>query len=68
MKPAEIFCVTGDGFSWKWRAADGERESKDTFTYFYDCYEDALRRGYSAKFVKAPGRSGQVAPSRPPRH
>jgi hypothetical protein len=56
IKPAEIYCSSGHEFAWKWRSIDGRSESKQTFTYFYDCYEDAQRRGYTAKFVNEPTR------------
>jgi hypothetical protein len=47
------------GFGWKWQSADGEHKSREVFTYFHDCMEDARRKGYEVDLWKA---KGQTAP------
>jgi hypothetical protein len=37
-------------FGWRWRSADGAVESADAYTYFYDCCENARRKGYQCRF------------------
>ena len=52
VKTAELFSVpTADmfGFAWRWRVANGSRQSESTFTYFYDCVQDARRAGYAVE-------------------
>jgi hypothetical protein len=37
-------------FGWKWRSEDGAIESAHAYTYFYDCCENARRKGYQWRF------------------
>ena len=59
-KAAEIFWVSSSKggarqtFAWKWRAEGGERESSVAFDYFFECVEDATRRGYVVKLDGKP--------------
>jgi hypothetical protein len=41
-------------FGWRWRAEDGASESAHAFTYFYDCCENARRKGYECQFGAQP--------------
>jgi hypothetical protein len=52
MKTAVVFAVdagTDQGFVWKWRAADNKEQSAATFTYFYECVNDARQAGYTVE-------------------
>ena len=64
MKIALISSVRVAGvhsFGWKWRAEDGKAESAETFMYFYDCCENARKRGYECRFAGA--ESGSTTPA-----
>jgi hypothetical protein len=56
MKTAEMFSVPSGpdhGYAWKWRCADVE--SKESFTFYFDCYTDAKKRGYTVELTRAHG-------------
>jgi hypothetical protein len=56
MKIAWICPVRAGGaqtFGWKWRSEDGSAESAHAYTYFYDCCENARRKGYEWRFEGA---------------
>jgi hypothetical protein len=55
MKPAVIFSVPmakTAGFCWRWRSADGQADSMECFTYYYDCVADARANGYDVQHQK----------------
>jgi hypothetical protein len=52
MKAAVIFSVpmnTTKSFAWRWRSADDERDSADSFRFYADCAADAERNGYKVE-------------------
>lgn len=64
MKAAEIFATASkgaNGYTWKWRTADGKTESKQTFNFYYECLEDARNNGYVVELAQA---QGNTAPDR----
>jgi hypothetical protein len=57
-KKAQVYSVriAGDSsFAWKWRSADGARQSPGAFVYFFDCVTDAKKSGYAVDLVPAHG-------------
>ena len=57
MKVAVIFSVpmkTSSGFCWRWRSDDGN-DSKESFTFYYDCLANARENGYVVKPTPAHG-------------
>ena len=62
MKIAYIYSVhtKGSDFTWKWRSADGAKDSKQAFPYYYDCADDARKHGYTAEYDRV------VGPDAPP--
>ena len=44
-----------NGFVWRWRCLDGEDASEKAFEMYYDCLEDARRRGYHIEPARATG-------------
>ena len=57
MKIAYIYSVRtkGSDFSWKWRSADSKVDSKQAFSYYYDCADDARKHGYTAEYERVNG-------------
>lgn len=58
MKTAEMFTVpsgSAEGFVWRWRCADDNKESTQTFMRYHDCMADAQREGYSVALTFAEG-------------
>lgn len=56
MKIALIHAVRvggAQGFGWKWRSEDGAAQSAHAYTYFFDCCENARRKGYEWRFEGA---------------
>ena len=56
MKKAHIFWVSASpqpGYAWKWRV--GEKQSKQSFDYYFDCISDARERGYEVELSHAVG-------------
>ena len=61
---ARVFPVASSnahGFHWMWRSADGSRESRSAFLYFFDCLEDARAAGYSVEEVGSSGTNANKA-------
>jgi hypothetical protein len=55
LKTALILSVRANGphqFCWTWRAEHGADQSQKTFTYFYDCLDDARQAGYTCRFER----------------
>ena len=38
------------GYRWRWRALNGDGQSRSSFVYFYECMEDALANGHAVDF------------------
>ena len=48
------------GFYWVWRSADGQRQSRASFVYFYECVQDARRAGYAVDLSINSGKSSDL--------
>jgi hypothetical protein len=57
-KKAQVYSVripAESGFAWKWRSADGRKQSPGAFVYFFDCVQDAKKSGYVVDMVPVHG-------------
>ena len=58
METAVLYPVpSSQGFSWKWRSADGKVESDRSFGLYFECLQDAQLRGYRVELTHATGES-----------
>jgi hypothetical protein len=57
VKKAQVIAVPShpNGYEWRWACTEGKTRSKGTFEFFYDCLEDAQRRGYEVEIVVVDG-------------
>ena len=63
-KTAQLFAVHASeehGFRWAWRCSDGTQQSSGSFTYFFECVEDARSQGYT---VELPGTRARTVDGR----
>jgi hypothetical protein len=54
LRPCEISPVrtsSGYGYVWEWSALQGKTHSQRSFDMFFDCLEDARKRGYEPHFL-----------------
>jgi len=66
MKAAVLFSVpmtTSDDVCWRWRSADGTTDSPQSFSDYFDCFDNAQRNGY---YVEATLQRADVAPAMRP--
>ena len=55
MKVAYVYAVLGPTtFTWSWRSADDKQHSAATYSFYFDCLQDARSRGYAAEFTNVP--------------
>jgi hypothetical protein len=60
VKTAKVFAVPSshpNGYACRWACTAGKTQSKDTFAFYYDCLEDAQRRGYEVETMAGEGAS-----------
>lgn len=58
MRYAKIYSVPAPGthlFAWRWRTPDGRQRSPRAFDFYFDCLEDAQRKGYRVELTHAYG-------------
>lgn len=61
MKVAYVYAVLGaTTFTWSWRSADDKQRSTTTFSFYFDCLQDARNQGYTAEFTNVPKTTGLV--------
>jgi hypothetical protein len=55
-----VHLANPEEFKWEWRCEHCERRSSKSFDFFYDCMEDARRKGFRVVLQKPVGESAPV--------
>ena len=58
MKKAQVYTIPAgqaSGYVWKWRSAEGNAGSSQSFELYYDCVCDARSHGYEVDLTYAVG-------------